>query len=611
VATDERFLCPACGALLKRAPLRSRRGACPKCAHVFEVEAVERGPESLGAEHIYPNSSHSEPKLLDAGATDPAEANQTKRTPQETRRVWFYGGTAAATMAVLCLIGIGLFHSAPPTQIPPTKLTGENPQPTNTIAKQGPPTDRAKPGNLLADQDTISRPPMTGTRRAGQPGTFTRSRPRTELPGHDGGRKLAFLVGVKEYRHSALSNLDFPENDVTELADILKPLGFQVVVLTTTIGRTNSDLNPTVSNIREQLAKLLEKTSVGKRDLILVGLAGHGLQPDKEAFFCPMDANPSRLKTLIGLGELLQVLDDSGVGEKLVLVDACRNDPKIRGRRGIERVDVAALPPQTGVLLSCAPGEFAFEHKDLGRGHGIFFYHVIEGLKGDPSARDADGEVTWDSLRAYVKKRVPQTVVKLYGKDGGEQRPNDIGNLIGESPQLVKARIEIKPDPKPKYTKPISRPEEPPVVASQSPESTSNESTYVPSEPSVSDPPANSEEMPKSRNASSRNSKRKKRAHKTDGSAFERAVVGQFRLEIVESRTGRREESVLEIHGDKTITMNDGTSGTWSTRGNLLIVSIGGIATGAAEPLEDGSFEGTFTNRANGLSFVYRLTRLP
>jgi formylglycine-generating enzyme required for sulfatase activity len=86
------------------------------------------------------------------------------------------------------------------------------------------------------------------------------------------------------------------------------------------------------------------------------------------------------------------------------------------------------------------------------KGHGVFFFHVIEGIKGD--ARDVDGDVTWDSLRAYVKKRVPQTVIKLYGKEGGEQRPNDIGNLIGQSPELAVARITIPP------AKPAKRMEE-------------------------------------------------------------------------------------------------------------------------------------------------------
>jgi hypothetical protein len=96
------------------------------------------------------------------------------------------------------------------------------------------------------------------------------------------------------------------------------------------------------------------------------------------------------------------------------------------------------LPQQTGILLSCAPGEFSFEHRSLGSGHGAFFFEIIEGLKG--AAKDEDGDVTWESLRAFVRKRVPIKVKELYGKSGGEQNPNEIGNLIGSPTVLAQER---------------------------------------------------------------------------------------------------------------------------------------------------------------------------
>jgi uncharacterized caspase-like protein len=270
------------------------------------------------------------------------------------------------------------------------------------------------------------------------------------------GRKLALLVGVKEYDHGGLRDLEFPENDVVELADVLRSQRFEVVVLTTALAKEDPAASPTAENIRKRLSQLLEQRQVTKRDVMLVGFAGHGIQPlgSKEAYFCPRDANPTiegdkpqKPATLIGLGEILKQLDDSGVGHKLLLVDACRHDPNVRGRRGVERVDVSALPAQTGVLLSCAPGEFSFEHKSLGKGHGVFFYHVIEGLNG--GAKDADdSEISWDGLRMYVKKKVPATVKRLYGTDGGEQRPNDIGNLIGEPTVLAISRIATRSEPK-------------------------------------------------------------------------------------------------------------------------------------------------------------------
>ena len=54
--------------------------------------------------------------------------------------------------------------------------------------------------------------------------------------------------------------------------------------------------------------------------------------------------------------------------------------------------------------------------------HGVFFYHVIRGLEGAAKEADAD-DVTWDSLRAYVKRRVPAAVAKLYGSEGGPAEP--------------------------------------------------------------------------------------------------------------------------------------------------------------------------------------------
>jgi hypothetical protein len=276
------------------------------------------------------------------------------------------------------------------------------------------------------------------------------------------GRKLALLVGVKDYQHGSLHDLDFPENDVTELAEVLKSQDFDVVVLTTALAKHDPSSAPTADNIRKRLNQLLEKQKVNKRDVIVVGLAGHGLQPvgSKEAYFCPSDANPTiegdkphKPASLIAVGEILKQLDDSGIGHKLLLVDACRNDPSVRGRRGMERVDVSALPPQTGVLLSCATGEFSFENKSLGTGHGVFFYHVIEGLKG--AAQDTDDhEITWEGLKSYVRRKVPATVRRLYGKDGGEQQPNDIGNLIGEPTVLAIARIGTRPES-------TSKPQEP------------------------------------------------------------------------------------------------------------------------------------------------------
>lgn len=70
-------------------------------------------------------------------------------------------------------------------------------------------------------------------------------------------------------------------------------------------------------------------------------------------------------------------------------------------------------------LFSCRAGERAFEHEKLG--HGVFFYLVLEGLKG--KAKDADGEITFASLASYVSRRVSRDVAELVG-GGAKQSPN-------------------------------------------------------------------------------------------------------------------------------------------------------------------------------------------
>jgi uncharacterized caspase-like protein len=134
--------------------------------------------------------------------------------------------------------------------------------------------------------------------------------------------------------------------------------------------------------------------------------SGHGLQPSgaTQPFFCRLDANPTTKTvyverdgkslptqqlvepdTLVGLGDLLADLKSSGVGRKLVLVDACRDAPTTKGSKstGVTTVSRDLLPSSCSLLMSCTDGEQSFESEKLGTGgRGVFLNAVIEGLKG-------------------------------------------------------------------------------------------------------------------------------------------------------------------------------------------------------------------------------------
>jgi tetratricopeptide (TPR) repeat protein len=256
------------------------------------------------------------------------------------------------------------------------------------------------------------------------------------------GKRHALLVGVRDYEHNKLATLQFTENDVTELARLLRPAGYAVTLLCDSEGEKAPQRRPTARNIRAALKELL--AGKGKHDTLLVALAGHGLQRSvkeegkerDESYFCPCDAQLNDSARLISLKQLFEDLDDCGAGVKLLLVDACRNEVGNRGVRNLEADSVPRPPRGIAALFSCASGQRAFETDKLGaKGHGVFFHFVLEGLRG--KAKDEEGEVDWASLSRYVCREVSRRVPELIG-GGARQTPHEVKNLVGGSPVLVK-----------------------------------------------------------------------------------------------------------------------------------------------------------------------------
>lgn len=260
------------------------------------------------------------------------------------------------------------------------------------------------------------------------------------------GRRYAVLVGVNDYDHAKFPDLRFAEADAAKTARLLSDHGFEVALLTGAAGKTDAAARPTLANLRARLDQTLRRST--KRDLVLIGLAGHGLQFDNEAFFCPADGRPfaEEKATLLSLKTLYEQLDRSGAGVKLLLVDACRDDPQQGRGRGVDGDSAPRPPAGVAALFSCSAGERAFESDRLG--HGVFFHRVLRGLEG--AAKNARGEVTWDALQAYVRDEVTDEVGRLIG-GGAKQTPSlNAGELRGRSPVLVKLTAAAASNPPPK-----------------------------------------------------------------------------------------------------------------------------------------------------------------
>ena len=245
-------------------------------------------------------------------------------------------------------------------------------------------------------------------------------------------KKYAVLVAVGQYDHPDLRRLKYTGNDVAELAEVLadKVHGYAVTTLTDA-----TETKPTKANVESAVRKVLDACKAG--DTVVIGLAGHGVQFEAgdDAYFCPSDAKPVKGRaadTMVSMKKLYEEMKGSNAGVKVLLVDACRNDPK-----GTRNIDPETMRPPAGVaaLFSCSAGECAYETEKLGKGHGVFFHHVIQGLKGE--AVNKRGEVTFSSLVDHVQNAVVLDVDKLIG-DGAKQQPNMKADLKGYSPVLVR-----------------------------------------------------------------------------------------------------------------------------------------------------------------------------
>ena len=128
-------------------------------------------------------------------------------------------------------------------------------------------------------------------------------------PQQPGPRKVAFLVGVNKYDHRRLDDLAFAERDVTELGKVLTAQGFDVRLL---LGSGTRAAQATRANVEAGITDALK--GVTKADLVLVGLAGHGMQFQpvgkkvEEPFFCPVDAAPFDPSRLVSPNDILKKL---------------------------------------------------------------------------------------------------------------------------------------------------------------------------------------------------------------------------------------------------------------------------------------------------------------
>ena len=224
--------------------------------------------------------------------------------------------------------------------------------------------------------------------------------------------RVALVVGNGTY--AAIGALPNPGNDAADLAAALGRLGFDVTTV------RDADL----AGMNESL-RLFARASAGA-DVAVVFYAGHGLEVDGVNYLVPVDARLERDTDVeyeaLALDRVLRAT--SGAALRVVILDACRNNPLARSMQ------------RTGAARSVSRGSFGELDEALLGEETLVAYAAAAGT----TAADGDGRNSpyTSALLAYLEEPLELSALfrrvraQVLEATDGEQRPHEYGSLLGE-----------------------------------------------------------------------------------------------------------------------------------------------------------------------------------
>jgi uncharacterized caspase-like protein len=167
--------------------------------------------------------------------------------------------------------------------------------------------------------------------------------------------RMALVIGNSAYK--TVTALPNPANDARAMTELLRSAGFDVV--------SEADLSR--SGLRHAIREFAAQVALKGPDTVaLVYYAGHGLQIEGENYLVPVDAKIEREADVaieaIRLADIMAALAETPSRTRIVILDACRNNPfssisKTTGR-GLAIVDA---PTGSIVSYATAPGMEALD----------------------------------------------------------------------------------------------------------------------------------------------------------------------------------------------------------------------------------------------------------
>ncbi len=222
--------------------------------------------------------------------------------------------------------------------------------------------------------------------------------------------RVALIIANSNYR--SLGVLSNPRNDAAEIAKLLAKVGFAENNITVKHDLGYNEMRLAIRDFKRR--------AVGAEAAVLY-FAGHGLGAS-ENFLVPVDAEMKSWLELRDETISQRALEDAvspASGIKLVILDACRNDPSLGQMSGIPKtrsVDrgLGRVEPDGGILVAYSAKHGTVAQDGPPGGNSPFALALVKHLATPEDIRLAFGGVRDEVMRATSNQQEPF----LYGSLG-------------------------------------------------------------------------------------------------------------------------------------------------------------------------------------------------
>jgi curved DNA-binding protein CbpA/cell division protein FtsN len=223
-----------------------------------------------------------------------------------------------------------------------------------------------------------------------------------------GVKRVALVIGNANYRK--LPWLSNPDEDAVLISSSLATLGFSVTRLT---DATEREMKAAVRDFSQSLTRSTE--------IALIFYSGHAVEVDSRNYLLPVDMPPNSSREDIGsisvsLSKLLEEMQSRDELTKIVIVDACRDNPFRQVGIVTKGLAEVVAPSNTFVAYSTAPGTLALDGEGSSKNSPYSTALALALRSPAPTIEDTFKWVRAEVMRRTNNQQVPWEGSSLTGR---------------------------------------------------------------------------------------------------------------------------------------------------------------------------------------------------